>query len=165
MTNDTEGPESRENSAAVLRRFLATSATARRASAALKGAAEIGIRFTDVQDEFRFMVTDGEPCFVSGRPTDPDFELTLAPGAVRAIAGHPDGDIGDLGVAFFQHILSRESENRIGVKLHSGIMKLTIRGYLAVLAQGGVKVTSWLSRKGLEGPGAIVSAITRLRAR
>ena len=152
-----------EASDAILRRFFETSETARKASSSLKKAAEVGVRFTDVPGEFRFIMADGKPKFLSGKAVDPDFDLTLAPGAVRSIAEKPDAEVGDLGIAFFQAILSKEPENKVTVKLHSGLMKLTMRGYLGVLAQGGGKVMGWMATKGLRGPSAVASAISKLR--
>ncbi len=152
-----------EPSDALLRRFFETSETARKASSSLKKAAEVSVRFTDVPGDFRFLVSEGKPKFLSGKAVDPDFDLTLAPGAVRAIAGRPDAEVGELGIAFFQHILAKEPENKITVKLHSGLMKLTMRGYLGVLAQGGGKVIGWMAQKGLKGPSAVARAISKLR--
>ena len=152
-----------ETSDAILRRFFETSETARKASSSLKKAAEVGVRFTDLPGDYRFVMADGRPKFLDGKASDPDFDLTLAPGAVRSIAGKPDADVGDLGIAFFQHILAKEPENKISVKLHSGLMKLTMRGYLGVLAQGGGKVMGWMAQKGLKGPSAVASAISKLR--
>ena len=152
-----------EKTDAILRRFFETSETARKASSSLKKAAEVGVRFTDVPGDFRFVMADGRPKFLSGKAEDPDFDLTMAPGAVRTIASKPDAEVGDLGIAFFQAILSKEPDNKVTVKLHSGLLKLTMRGYLGVLAQGGGKVMGWMAQKGLKGPSAVASAISKLR--
>src|SRR6185437_14271509 len=101
--------------------------------------------------------------FLEGAADDPDFELTLAPGAVTAIAAQPNADVGDLGILFFQHIVAKDPQSKIQVKIHSGLMKLTMRGWLGVMAARGGKVMGWLAMKGLKGPSAIASAVTRLR--
>jgi hypothetical protein len=152
-----------EPSNVVLQRFFETSEAARRASSPLKKAAEVGVRFTDVPGDFTFKLIDGKPRFTEGRADDPDFELTLAPGAVRAIAAQPDADVGDLGIVFFQRIVAKDPDEKIAVKLHSGLIKLTLRGWLSVMALGGVKVMGWLAMKGLKGPSAIASALARLK--
>ena len=152
-----------EASDKVLKRFFETSETARKASSSLKKAAEVGVHFTDVPGDFRFAVVDGKPSFVNGKANDPDFDLTLAPGAVTAIAAKPNAEVGELGITFFQQILSKDPGAKINVKLHSGVIKLTMRGWLGVVAQGGGKVMGWLAQKGLRGPGAIASAIGKLR--
>jgi hypothetical protein len=152
-----------ETSDTRLRRFFATSEASRRAASSLKKAAEVGVRFTDVPGDFRFHSVDGKPVFEAGKPMDPDFELTLAPGAVAAITAQPQADVGELGVLFFQHILSKDENAKIRVKLHSGLMRLTMRGWLGVLAAGGPKVIGWMAQKGLKGPSAVASAISRLK--
>jgi hypothetical protein len=152
-----------EPSNVVLQRFFEASAAARRASAPLRKAAEVGVRFTDVPGDFSFKLIDGKPRFQEGAAADPDFVLTLAPGAVSAIAAQPEAEVGDLGILFFQHILAKDPEAKINVKLHSGLLKLTMRGWLGVMALGGGKVMGWLAMKGLRGPSAIASALARLK--
>ena len=156
-------PQPPEPSNAVLQRFFETSEAARRAAGPLKKAAEVGVKFTDVPGDFAFKVVDGKPKFLTGKAEDPDFDLTLAPGAVSAIAAQPNADVGDLGITFFTHILSKDPNSKINVKLHSGLMKLTMRGWLGVMAMGGGKVMGWMAQKGLKGPSAIASAVSRLR--
>ena len=38
-----------------------------------------------------------------------------------------------------------------------------MRGWLGVLAAGGPKVIGWMAQKGLKGPGAVASALSRLK--
>jgi hypothetical protein len=152
-----------EPSNIVLQRFFETSESARKAASHLKAPAEVGVRFTDVAGDYRFALVDGKPRFLAGKARDPDFELTMAPGAVTAIASRPDADPGDLGVLFFQHIIASDPQSKIGVKLHSGLLKLTMRGWIGVMMSGGAKVIGWMAAKGLKGPSAIASALGRLR--
>jgi hypothetical protein len=146
-----------------LRRFFETSEASRRAASSLKKAAEVGVRFTDVPGDFRFHSVEGKPAFEAGKAMDPDFELTLAPGAVEAITAQPQADVGDLGVLFFQHIVAKDEQKKIRVKLHSGLLRLTMRGWLGVLAAGGPKVIVWMAQKGLKGPSAVAAALSRLK--
>src|SRR5436853_7631110 len=104
----------------LLRRFFETSEAGKRAASSLKKAAAVGVRFTDVPGDFRFHAPEGKPRFEAGRADDPDFELTIAPGAVRAITAQPSADVGELGIVFFQHIIARDPAEKIQVKLHSG---------------------------------------------
>ena len=146
-----------------LKRFFETSEAARRAASSLRKAAEVGVRFTDLAGTFRFHSIEGRPAFEAGEAMDPDFELTLAPGAVDSITAKPQADIGELGILFFQHIIAKDENEKIRVKLHSGLVRLTMRGWLGVLAAGGPKVIAWLAQKGLKGPGAVASALSRLK--
>jgi len=152
-----------EPSNLVLRRFFETSESARKAAAHLKAAAEVGVRFTDVPGDFHFALIEGKPRFLDGPAKDPDFELTMAPVAVTAIAAQPHADVGELGILFFQHIVASDPQSKIRVKLHSGLLKLTMRGWLGVMASGGAKVFGWMASKGLKGPAAVASALGRLR--
>ncbi len=154
---------SAEGSDARLKRFFETSEASRRAASSLKKSAEVGVHFTDVPGDFRFHAVDGRPAFEVGKAMDPDFDLTLAPGAVAAITAQPKADIGELGILFFQHIVSKDENAKIRVKLHSGLLRLTMRGWLGVLAAGGPKVMGWMAHKGLKGPSAVASALSRLK--
>ena len=156
----SSGPSASEGK---LRRFFETSEAARRAASSLRRAAEVGVRFTDVPGDFRFHSVDGKPAFETGNAMDPDFELTLAPGAVDAITAKPQADLGELGELFFQHIVAKEENEKIRVKLHSGLVRLTMRGWLGVLAAGGPRVIGWMAQKGLKGPGAVAAALSRLK--
>lgn len=156
-------PSAPAGSEVKLRRFFETSEAARRAASSLRKAAEVGVRFTDVPGDFRFHSVDGKPAFEVGKAMDPDFELTLAPGAVDAITAQPQADVGELGVLFFQHIVAKDENDKVRVKLHSGLVRLTMRGWLGVLAAGGPKVIAWMAQKGLKGPGAVASALSRLK--
>src|SRR5919201_6814380 len=152
-----------EPSNVILQRFFETSESARKAAAHLRSAAEVGVQFTDVRGDFRFALVDGKPRFLDGKAKDPDFDLTIAPGAVTAIAAQPNADVGDLGILFFQHIIAKDPQSKIGVKVHSGLIKLTMRGWVSVMMSGGGKVIAWLASKGLKGPSAIASAVSRIR--
>jgi len=148
---------------AALMHFLRTSPAARTAAGSLRNGAEVGITFSNHGGEWHFRSVDSKPQLEPGQPADPDFELRLAPGAVRAICAKPDAHVGDLGVAFFEHIVARDPEKRIRVKLRSGLVKLALRGWLGVLAKGGPTVIGWMAQKGLRGPSAVAVALSRLK--
>ncbi|HEX9577638.1 MAG TPA: AAA family ATPase, partial [Myxococcales bacterium] len=80
-----------------------------------------------------------------------------------AITAQPQADVGELGILFFQHMLAKDENEKIRVKLHSGLLRLTMRGWLGVLAAGGPKVIGWMAQKGLKGPSAVASALSRLK--
>ena len=87
-----------EPSNVILQRFFETSESARKAATHLRSAAEVGVQFTDVKGDFRFTLVDGRPRFLDGKAKDPDFELTMAPGAVTAAhrrAGPAEQDWGE----------------------------------------------------------------------
>jgi hypothetical protein len=148
---------------AMLARFVLVSPAARKAASLLREGAEVAVAFTDVAGEWRFCVNAGNPAIESGKAQDPDFELYLTAGAVRSICSMPDADLGELGIAFFEHIVSRDPDHKIRVRPYSGLIKLTRRGWLSLLARGGPKLAIWMARKGLRSPGDVVAALTRLK--
>src|SRR5947199_173603 len=127
----TEQPP--EPSNVILQRFFETSESARKAAAHLRSAAEVGVQFTDVEGDFRFTLVDGKPRFLDGKAKDPDFELTMAPGAVTAIAARPNADVGDLGILFFQHIVAQDPEGKIQDENEVLVLLKTQRIHLARL--------------------------------
>jgi len=58
-----------------------------------------------VPGDFHFALVEGKPRFLDGPAKDPDFELTLAPAAVTAIAARPDADVGEWN-PLLQHIVA-----------------------------------------------------------
>src|SRR5262249_56338154 len=90
-----------EPSNVVLQRFFETSASARKAASHLKSAAQVAVRFTDVPGEFHFALAEGKPRFFTGPAKDPDFELTMAPGAVTPTPSQPAPPVPDLRIPSF----------------------------------------------------------------
>jgi hypothetical protein len=154
-----------ERADATLMNFLLNSSGARLAASSLRTGAEVGITFTNIAGDWRIFSNDaGGIGFEPGKAVDPDFELRIPPRAVNSICSRLDADVGDLGVAFFEHIRAREPDLKIDATVHSGLLKLTRRGWLGVIARGGSKVVVWMAQKGLRGPGAIATALGRLKS-
>jgi hypothetical protein len=153
-----------ERSDVALATFLSNSPACRVAASALKSGAEVGLVLTDVEGDWRLW-NDPENGIVlaPGKAKDCDFQLRIPPRAVFNICSHSDADMGDLGVLFFEHIVARDPARKIHVTLHSGLVKLTGRGWLGLLARGGPKVLMWMTKHGLRGPSAIATALGRLK--
>lgn len=163
MSPNEQTSTSDQNCAEMLRQLFETSGAARKAATSLSKAACVAVRFTDVPGDFRFYAVDGKPCFEPGKAEEPDFELTLPPRAVSDMCGKPAGDVGDLSISFLQHIFAKEPEQKVLVKVHSGLLKLTSHGWLRVAVAGCPTLIARLARMGLKGPSAMVSALSRLR--
>ncbi len=157
-----EGP-SNEPADAALARFLSSSPAAAMAAGSLRQGAEVAVSFTELAGDWRFYSDAGVPTLQPGLAKDPDFALRLPPGALQSICALTSADIGELGIAFLERLDSHEPDFRIQVQLRSGLIKLTQRGWLTVLARGGPKVAGWLARRGLRGSGAVIAAIARLK--
>jgi hypothetical protein len=156
-------PRDGEPADVALTRFLSCCPAAATAAQSLRAGAEVAVSFTDLDGEWRFYSNAGNLTLEPGKARDPDFALCLAPGAVKTICARADADIGELGIAFFEHVVSREPDYRIRVQLHSGLIKLTQRGWLTLLARGGPNVAGWLARKGFRGSSAVIAAMARLK--
>ena len=153
-----------QGSSAALQHFLATSAACRVAATTLKSGAEVGIIFTDVEGDWRLRKhATGDISLELGKAVDPDFELRIPPQAGAAIYSQTDSDVGELGVTFLEHIATKHPDLRINITLRSGLLKLTNRGWLALLARGGPTVMMWMAKKGFRGPGAIATALGRFK--
>ena len=168
MVADADTPTSTEAPAGepgdvALARFLSACPAVATAVQSLRAGAEVAVSFSDLEGEWRFYASAGNIALEPGKARDPDFALCLAPGALKSICARTDADIGELGIAFFEHVVSREPDHRIRVHLHSGLIKLTQRGWLTLLARGGPSVAGWLARKGFRGSSAAVAAIARLK--
>ena len=142
-----------------LRRFFRSAPAARRATRPLRREAEVAL---DLDGEpARFTMASGAPEVLPGPARDPDFTMALPREAVRRLTSDPAG-AGGLGVAFFRMVLSLEPAVRVRVRLHASTPRLVRRGYLEVLALGGLEVAWWLLRAGARSP---LAAIERLRRR
>jgi hypothetical protein len=159
---DAKSSAGGSGSSAVLAEFLANNPGARAAAKSLRAGAEVAITLGDSRAEWRaFASAPGQLSFEPVKATDPDIELLIPPRAVQSLCDSSIVDVGELAVAFFEHIVSSQQELKIRVTVRSGLIKLTRRGWLGVISQGGPKIMMWLATKGLHGPGAITAALRK----
>jgi len=159
-----EGTAQDVDTVAILASFLLINSGVQTVARSLTPGAEVAISFTDRPGDWRLYPNEaGQAVFEPTKASDPDFELSIPPAAIWAICSGTEADVGELGVAFFEQIVAREQHLRIQVKVRSGVIKLTRRGWLGVLAKGGPKVAMWMTKNGLRGRGAIATALERLK--
>jgi hypothetical protein len=139
-----------ESSLVALQAFLEAAPAARRACRHLRSAAQVALRLAG--GPARFTVEGGRPALRPGPTADPDFTLEIPPAAVSRLTGRRDADVGELGILFFQLLLERDPALRIRARLHASTGRLAARGYLGVLASGGLQVAGWLLRRGIADP-------------
>jgi hypothetical protein len=144
----------------MLKRFFETAKVAREATRPLAPGAEVGLAIDG--GPARFTMEAGVPQVQDGPPRDPDFTLNLPEGAVRQVTALASEDVGEFGVEFFKLVLSRDPAAKVRVRIDAPTTRLLSRGYLSVLAKGGMKVTWWLLKNGIKNPKA---AIDRLRGK
>jgi len=145
-------------SLAALRTFFETAPAARLATRPLARAARVNLALDG--GTARFTMASGAPEVHEGEGPDPDFTLTLPDAAVARITGLAGGDVGAFGIEFFRLLLERDPALKVRVRVDAPTARLVGRGYLGVLALGGLKVALWLVKTGVRNPRA---AIDRLR--
>jgi hypothetical protein len=141
-----------------LKTFFETSEVARKATKPLDDAAVVALELDG--GPAHFAVKGGRAHVVDGKAAEPDFTLTLPDGAVKRITSLASDDVGEFGIEFFKLVLEKDPSVKARVKIDAPTTRLLSRGYLGVLAQGGLKVTWWLLKNGVKNPKA---AIERLR--
>lgn len=152
-----------ETSYEALRTFFARAPAAQRATRPLSRGALVNLAL-DGGDACFTMVT-GTPEVRQGAAPDPDFTLTLPAGAVERITALRSEDVGEFGVEFFKLVLERDPGLKIRVRVDAPTARLLGRGYLGVLALGGMKVTWWLVKNGARNPRAAIDRLRGVRPR
>ncbi len=85
---------------------------------------------------------------LSGGSSDPDFVFRFTPAAVDQLA-RTDGGIGDFSVTLFRLITEVDPKLHVGFRIVAPFPRLLRRGYLAVLAAGGMRVLAFGARRGV----------------
>jgi hypothetical protein len=141
-----------------LRSFFETSQAARKATRPLAREAMVGLDLPG--GPAHFTMAGGAAKVMDGPAPDPDFTLHLPDGAVKRLTSLRSDDVGEFGIEFFKLVLSRAPDEKVRIRVQASTARLVGRGYLGVLALGGMKVTFWLLKNGVKNPKA---AIDRLR--
>ncbi len=141
-----------------LKAFFETAPAARRAARPLSRDARVNLALEG--GPATFTMESGAPEVRAGAAQDPDFTLTMPPGAVSRITGLASDDVGEFGIEFFKLVLERDPSLKVRVRMDAPTTRLLGHGYLGVLAAGGLRVTWWLLKNGVKNP---KSAIERLR--
>jgi hypothetical protein len=162
-SSNSQSPQ-RSGIEALLTRLLLNGQTAVAAAKSLREGAEVALTVVGADGDWRFFADQGKTGLEPSRAADPDFELHMTSAALERLAAMPDGDLADFGIEFFERIVSKDPQNRIRVVIHSGLIKLTRRGWVGLLSRGGPKLAMWMGRKGLKGPGAVITALARLKS-
>lgn len=143
-----------------LRRFFEEAPAGRKATGPLSRDARVGLALDE--GPARFGMDEGRPTVRPGEEPDPDFTLTLPAAAVARLTQGAPADVGEMGIRFFELVLSRDPALKARIRIHASTARLVAHGYLGVLALGGFRVALWLLRKGVRDP---KGAIDRLRGR
>ena len=151
------------SSLAALRTFFESAPVARRAARPLSRGARVNLALDGGQA--CFTMETGAPEVRDGAAADPDFTLTLPPGAVERITTLGSDDVGEFGIAFFQLVRERDPALKVRVHLDAPTARLVGNGYLGVLALGGMKIGWWLVKNGIRNPRAAIDRLRGVRAK
>jgi hypothetical protein len=143
-----------------LKSFFETAPVARMATRPLSREVEVAL-LLEGNLAARFTMETGEPRVLAEPARDPDFTLVLPDAAVARLIATGTEDVGEVGVEFFKLAISMDPANKIRIRLDAPTIRILGRGYLGVLAIGGMKVTGWLLKNGARNPKA---AIDRIRS-
>ncbi|HEY7724985.1 MAG TPA: AAA family ATPase [Anaeromyxobacteraceae bacterium] len=143
-----------------IRDFFERAQVARRATRPLAADAEVALDLAG--GPARFSMEGGRAAVADGPARDPDFTLAIPDQAAARLTGLVGADAGTVGIEFFQLLLDRAPDRRIRVRIHASTARLLGRGYLGVVALGGLSLAVWLVKRGVANPR---SAIERLRGR
>ncbi len=97
-------------------------------------------------------------------PTSPDMTFHIPPRAIEDLEKVQTDDIGEIGIAIIQQMMSEEADRKILAKVHIGTFDLLRNGYLGIIPLGGGTVMKFLATKGFASIGKIKDAISKMRA-
>ena len=146
-----------------LAEFFDTRPGAIKATGSLKKGTVVGIKIVGDDNDYHMYVEKDKGVIKKGTGKDPDFTLKMPELALREILNLENDDIADYGITFFQQAIRPDEENRIKIKIHTGLFTLLRHGYLGLLTLGGKRVMGWFAKKGVKGLGQIKNLMKKLR--
>jgi len=116
-----------------------------------------------VQESFTFTRSGGKNQIVATPAQSPHLVFTLTPSAAEQVLSDPSDEIGAIGINIMKLVTSPDANRRVSVKLKAGFITLFTQGYFGVITTGGGAFASFLASKGLNGMGAIKSALKKMQ--
>jgi hypothetical protein len=151
--------------AARLERFL-SSPLALRAGEGLSDRSSIALH-VDGKEDFFFGRKKGRNTVERVETLRPDVHFWIRLATLQHLldlAEDKDAGIGQLGVAIFEHIFTKDDAKKIRFRVDTGFLGLWSKGYFSVLKAGGPEVASYLARLGFNGLSAIKEVLRKIMA-
>ena len=95
-----------------------------------------------------------------GAANDPHLLFVMPAHAANEILSFESSDIGEIGIHLLKLVVSKSPEEKVHIKLKTGLLTLATRGYFGVLKTGGMSFAKYLTQNGL-GLGAIKDALKK----
>lgn len=138
---------------------------AQKAASSLSDGVEIELKIegsdSQAPETLTFTRSGGKNIVRDGSAKGPQIVFTLSPGAAEAILSDASEDIGAIGVQIARLILAPQSGQRIQIFIHAGFLSLFSKGYFGVVAAGGASFAAYLASRGLNGIGALKTALKK----
>ncbi len=99
-----------------------------------------------------------------GRARDPDFVFCFTPRSVTHLA-ETDGSIGSFAVELFRLMTEGPEANRVQLRIAAPFSRLVRRGYLGLLAAGGLRVLAFGAARGVRTLGQLRTLVETLQRR
>jgi hypothetical protein len=114
-------------------------------------------------EAWRLAKRDGRTVLVPGAAADPDFVFCFTPESVDQLV-RTEGSVGDFAVTLFRLITEEDPRLRIGFRIVAPFARLVRRGYLAVLAAGGMRVLAFGAARGVRTLAELKRLVDRSRS-
>ena len=129
----------------------------------LDDAAESDVRFTTRPGAvWHLGRSGGETRLLPGPSRDPDFAFCFTPGSVVSLA-EATGDVGDVAVRLFYLIVEGGSDTGVELRVRAPFARLVRRGYLSLLAAGGLRVLAFGAAHGVRSVRELRRLVERVR--
>ncbi len=138
-----------------IRTYFENRAVCIRAAGSLRESASIGLEVISsagMTRYFRFSRKNGGNQLVSldsQSTSDDDFTFFAPEQTLKEVLQTATDDIAEIGVLVFKRMMRiTPEENRIRVQMRIGLLGVTRKGYLGIIAQGGRSIASFLASHG-----------------
>jgi hypothetical protein len=115
-------------------------------------------------EPWRLERRQGRTLLLPGAAPDPDFVFRFTPASIERLCV-TEGGIGHFAVALFELIMEPSPRLRVGFRVAASFPRLVRRGYLGLLAAGGLRVLAFGAARGVRTPADLRRLVERLRRR
>ncbi|MFM8268751.1 MAG: hypothetical protein ACKN9V_01065 [Pseudomonadota bacterium] len=134
-----------------------------RAADPLKDGAELAIQ-VGTESPFSLSKHQGQLSLNPTPPTSPDITFLLGAEIPSLMSQLTSNEMAELGISIFNWMLEKDQNKRISARVHIDSFSILRKGYLGVLAQGGIPVMQYLATKGMGNLSKIKEVLSKLRS-
>jgi hypothetical protein len=136
----------------------------REAARHIRDDASSDVHFSSQEGKVWHLVrVEGETLLLDGPSPDPDFAFGFNPAAVDRLAA-VEGGVGAFAVELFQLITETDPAKRIGFRIATSFPQLVRKGYLTLLASGGLRVLAFGASRGIRTLSDLRTLVEQVRS-